>query len=102
MQNVNWNILSGTVYVFKGEDIADGAPWANTSAFEGMVKDQAYGTTLAGALLTGPAGTMNAILIGAPRSDADTGGVAMIDPATGRSVAGGSSGGSTGGSDECH
>jgi len=103
MQDMNWNILSGTVYVFKGEDIAAGTPWANTSATDGMVKNQAYGTSLAAAtLMTGPTGTMSALLIGAPRSNADTGGVAMVDPATGQSVAGGSSGGSGGGSGECH
>ena len=101
-KDVDWNILSGTVYVFKGEDIATGAPWANTSAFDGIVKDQSYGMSLAGAVLSGPTTTANALLIGAPRSNADTGGVAMVDPATGQSVAGGDSGGSSGGSGDCH
>jgi len=98
-KDVDWNMLSGTVYVFKGADVASGSPWANTSAFEGLVKNQAYGTSLAGGLLSGPT---NALLIGAPRSNADTGGAAMVNPATGQSVAGGSSGGSSGGSGDCH
>ena len=34
--------------------------------------------------------------------DTDAGGVDMVDPATGQAVAGGSSGGTTGGSGECH
>jgi len=102
MKDVDWNILSGTAYVFKGEDIAAGTPWADTSATEGMVKDQAYGASLAGVtLISGPTGTMNALLIGAPRSSADTGGVAMVDLISGSTVGGGSSGGTDGGG-ECH
>jgi hypothetical protein len=101
-KDVAWNILSGTVYVFKGEDIAAGVPWANTFAFDGIVKNQSYGMSLAGAVLSGPTTTTNALLIGAPRSNADTGGADMVDPATGLSVAGGSSGGSSGGSGDCH
>ncbi len=99
MKDVDWNILSGTVYVFKGEDIAAGSPWAQTSAFTGMVNDQSYGVSLAAVMLSSGS---HALLIGAPRSDADTGGTAMFDPATGQSVAGGSSGGASGGSGECH
>ena len=102
MRDVDWNILSGTVYVFKGEDIAAGTPWAGISAFEGQVRDHSYGTSFAAAVLSGPTGTRNALLIGAPRSNAGTGGAAMVDPATGQTVAGGSSGGSTGGSGDCH
>jgi len=101
-RDVDWNILAGTVYVFKGEDMAAGTPWAHVSAFEGLVRDHSYGTSLASALLSLPTGATKAILIGAPRSNADTGGAAMVDPATGQSVAGGSSGGSSGGSGDCH
>jgi hypothetical protein len=101
-KDVTSNILSGTVYVFKGESIAAGSPWSNTSAFNGLISNQAYGTSLAAALLPGSTNTTNALLIGAPRSNAGTGGAAMVDPATGQSVAGGSSGGSTGGSGDCH
>lgn len=102
MRDVDWNILAGTVYVFKGESIAAGTPWANVSAFKGQVRDHAYGTSLATAVLSGSSGTTKAILIGAPRSNAGTGGAAMVDPATGQSVAGGSSGGSAGSSGDCH
>jgi len=100
--NAGANILSGAVYVFKGEDIAAGAPWANTVESTGLVMNQAYGTSLASVVLSGPTGTMSALLIGAPRSHADTGGAAMVNPATGVSVAGGSSGGSGGDSGSCH
>lgn len=102
MKDVDWNILTGTVYLFKGEDLAAGDPWANASAFEGLVMNQAYGTALAAATPQGTSTAVNALLIGAPRSNADTGGVDMVDPATGQTVAGGSSGGSSGGSGECH
>jgi hypothetical protein len=102
MRDVDWNILAGTVYVFKGEDIAAGTPWANVSAFEGQVRDHSYGTSLAAAALAGSSSRTNAVLIGAPRSNSGTGGAAMVDPATGQTVAGGSSGGSTGGSGDCH
>jgi hypothetical protein len=100
MRDVDWNLLSGTVYVFKGEAVAAGTPWATVSAFEGAVRDHSYGTALARALL--PSGTTTALLIGAPRSNGGTGGVAMVNPATGLPVAGGSSGGDSGGGDTCH
>ncbi|HEY6011824.1 MAG TPA: FG-GAP-like repeat-containing protein, partial [Nitrospirota bacterium] len=101
-QDVDWNILSGMVYVFKGEDIAAGNPWTGISAFSGKVRDHSYGTSLAGGILSGATGTMNALLIGAPRSNAGTGGVDMVNPATGQLVAGGSSGGTGGDSGDCH
>ena len=44
----------------------------------------------------------NALLIGAPRSEGGTGGVAMVDAATGLDVAGGSSGGDAGDGGACH
>jgi len=89
------NILSGKVYVFKGKDISSSATIAGATVFTGKVKNQGYGTSLA-------IGKGGQILIGAPRSNADTGGVDMIDPATGQAVPGGSSGGATGGSGDCH
>lgn len=89
------NILSGKVYVFKGKDISSSATIAAATAFTGKVKNQGYGTSLA-------IGKSGQILIGAPRSNADTGGADMIDPATGQAVPGGSSGGATGGSGDCH
>lgn len=89
------NILSGKVYLFKGKDITSTTTIANASEFEGMVKNQQFGTSLAKS-------ANGKLLIGGPRSNMDTGGVMMIDPATGQAVAGGSSGGATGGSGDCH
>jgi hypothetical protein len=88
------NILSGKVYLFKGKDIGASATIASAAAFEGAIKNQAYGTALA-------AGN-GRLLIGAPRSNANTGGADMVDPSTGHAVPGGSSGGTTGGSGDCH
>jgi hypothetical protein len=102
MQDVDWNLLSGKVFVFKGEEIAAGTPWGSVSAFEGSVRDHSYGTALAGALLPGLTGSTHALLIGAPRSEGGTGGVAMVDAATGLDVAGGSSGGDAGDGGTCH
>ncbi len=89
------NILSGKVYVFKGKDISSSATIASATVFAGKVINQGYGTSLA-------AGKGGRLLIGAPRSHADTGGVDLVDPATGQAVPGGSSGGETGGSGDCH
>ncbi len=89
MADAGWNTLSGKVYLFKGESMD-----AGSLVFEGMVKNQGYGTSLAFA--------DNALLIGAPRSNADTGGSAMVDPATGMAIPGGNSGGSSGGGGSCH
>ncbi len=89
------NVLSGKAYVFKGKDITSSATLASGTAFSGKVKDQAYGASLA-------ATASGQLAIGAPRSNADTGGVDMVDAATGEAVSGGSSGGSTGGSGDCH
>ena len=89
------NSLSGKVYVFKGIDISATTTIANGSAFKGAVRNQAYGTSLA-------KGDSGQLLIGAPRSNSDTGGVDMVDPGTGQALPGGSSGGTTGGSGECH
>lgn len=89
------NILSGKVYLFKGKDITSTTTLANSAEFEGLVKNQQFGTSLAKS-------TSGKLLIGAPRSNMDTGGVMMVDPATGQAVAGGSSGGATGGTGDCH
>ena len=89
------NILSGKVYFFKGKDITLTATLANSSVFEGLVKNQQFGSSLAKS-------ASGKLLIGAPRSNMDTGGVMMVDPATGQAVPGGSSGGATGGSGDCH
>lgn len=89
------NLLSGKVYLFKGKDITSTATLANSMEFEGLVKNQQFGTSLAKS-------TSGKLLIGAPRSNMDTGGVMMVDPATGQAVAGGSSGGATGGTGDCH
>jgi FG-GAP repeat len=89
------NILSGKVYLFKGKDITSTTTIASSTAFEGLVKNQQFGTSLSKS-------TGGNLLIGAPRSNMDTGGVMMVDPATGQAVAGGSSGGATGGTGDCH
>lgn len=98
--NSDPNYLSGKVYLFKSTGLS-GSSWAPSSAFDGNIKDQAYGTFLAPA----PANIetlKGKLLIGAPRSNMDTGGVSMVDLATGEMVAGGSSGGGGGGGGECH
>lgn len=88
------NYLSGRVYLFKSAS-RSGSVWTASSVFNGTVKDQSYGTFLASA-----GGTK--LLIGAPRSNMDTGGVSMVDLATGQVLAGGSSGGGGGDSGDCH
>jgi len=89
------NILAGKVYLFKGKDITPTTTIANATAFEGLVRNQQFGMSLA-------INSTGKLLIGGPRSTMDTGGVMMVDPATGQAVAGGSSGGATGGSGDCH
>jgi hypothetical protein len=94
MADVGWNILSGKAYLFKGENIAAGSAWSGSSLFPGMVKNQGYGASIAFA--------NRVLLVGAPRSNRDTGGVDMLDPATGAAIAGGSSGGTAGTGGDCH
>lgn len=94
MADVGWNILSGKAYLFKGESIAAHSAWSGSSLFPGKVKNQWYGTSIAFA--------NHILLLGAPRSTMDTGGVAMLDPATGETISGGSSGGTGGGGGDCH
>jgi hypothetical protein len=95
MADVNVNDLSGKVYLFKGKDINPSTTLSSSTAFNGMTKNQALGTALA-------ANKKGHLLIGGPRSNADTGGVMMVDVLTGSPVSGGSSGGSTAGGGECH
>ena len=93
MVNSDPNYLSGRVYLFKSSTLS-GSSWSASSAFSGTTKDQGYGTFLA------PIGN-GKLLIGAPRSNMDTGGVSMVDLATGQIVAEGSSGGGSGGGLDC-
>jgi len=86
--------LSGKVYFFKGEDISSSSTLSNSTVFEGAARDQGYGTSLAGS-------EHGELLIGAPRTEMDTGWVSMVDISTGQVVPGGDSGGSTGSGDEC-
>ena len=86
--------LAGKVYLFMGMDISGSTTLADSAVFEGFARDQGYGTSLAVADNT-------RLLIGAPRTDSDTGLVSMVDLSTGQSVPGGSSGGSAGAGDEC-
>lgn len=94
MVNADPDYLSGKVYLFKSAS-RSGSSWSPSSGFAGTAKDQSYGSFLA------PAGGSK-LLIGAPRSNMDTGGVSMVDLATGEIVAGGSSGGGGGDSGDCH
>jgi len=87
------NLLSGKVYVFKGKDISPSATVANAAVFSGKVKDQAYGASFA---VNG-----GKLLIGGPRSEADAGSVNIVDLTTGQTVAGGGSGGTSGGVSDC-
>jgi hypothetical protein len=86
--------LTGKVYLFKGEDINSTTALANSSVFAGFMRDQGYGTSLA-------PDDNSMMLIGAPRTDSDTGWVSMVDFSTGQAVPGGSSGGSSGEGDVC-
>jgi hypothetical protein len=95
MADVVQNDLSGRAFLFKGKDIGPSTTLSNATAFNGMVKDQAYGTSLAIC-------KKGQILIGGPRSNAGTGGVSVVDALTGIPVPGGSSGGTDGSSGECH
>jgi hypothetical protein len=94
MADASWNILSGKAYLFKGENVAGGNAWSGSSLFPGKVKNQGYGASIAF--------SNQVLLVGAPRSDRDTGGVEMLDPATGATIAGGSSGGTGGSGGDCH
>ncbi len=89
------NILSGKVYFFSGKNVTSATTIGNAAEFAGTAKNQQFGTSLAKS-------ASGRLLIGAPRSNMDTGGVMMIDPATGQAVSGGSSGGATGDSGNCH
>jgi len=84
--------LAGKVYLFNGEDISSTTTLVNSTVFEGFTRDQGYGTSLMVA-------ENSELLIGAPRTDSDTGWVSMVDLSIGQIVPGGSSGGSTGSGD---
>lgn len=96
MVDVPGRLLTGRVYVLKGADLVPGAALDRATSFAGGHPSQGFGTSL----WPCPGGRL---LIGGPRAEGDTGGVAMVDLATGQSVPGGGSGGLTGGSDDqCH
>jgi len=95
MADVNAGDISGKVYLLKGENINATTitlTLANATAFNGTIKDQAYGTFLVSS-------GNGKLLIGAPNSNMNTGGVSMVDLATGQVVSDGGSGGSGGGGD---
>jgi hypothetical protein len=89
------NILCGKVYIFRGKDISASISIASATKFEGHVKNQLYGVSLA----CGPNGLL---MIGAPGSNGNTGGADMVDSVTGQPVPGGSSGGTSGSGGSCH
>lgn len=93
--DVDSSDLRGKVYLLKGRHIDSSTTLAKATVFNGTTKDQRYGFSLA------YAGNKR-LLIGAPTSNTDTGGVSMVDLTTGQQVPGGSSGGSAGDSGECH
>ena len=80
--------LTGKVYHFSGEEVNAATTLADATVYEGYIRDQGYGTSLA---IDDDA----RMLCGAPKTDRDTGWVSMVDLVTGQSVPGGSSGGST-------
>ncbi|TAL15672.1 hypothetical protein EPN96_11890 [bacterium] len=87
--------MGGKVYFFKGKDVNSASTLSSATSFDAMIEGQGYGVCLA-------ANAEGNIMIGGPLSNGNTGGVSMIDPATGAPVTGGSSGGDTGGSGSCH
>jgi hypothetical protein len=90
------DVLAGRVYLLKGKDLYPGATLAAATTFGGVMSSQGFGASLC-------AGSGGRLLIGAPRGEADAGGVAMVDLATGAAVPGGGSGGASGGGVEaCH
>jgi hypothetical protein len=64
--------LVGKVYFFKGADISGSTTLSNSAVFQGFARDQGYGTSLAAA---GDRG----LLIGAPRTDNDSGDGSAVD-----------------------
>ncbi|HWR26524.1 MAG TPA: hypothetical protein VN316_01470 [candidate division Zixibacteria bacterium] len=74
--------MAGKVYIFNGKNISSAATLAESAVFAGFARDQGYGTTLAAA-------RNGRLLIGAPRTDRDTGSVIMVDLSTGQVVPGG-------------
>src|SRR3990172_4125532 len=87
--NVDSNYLSGKVYLFKSTNLSGGS-WSSPSEFNGIERNQSYGTFLAAA-------GDGMLMIGAPRWNMDTGGVYMIDLATGPGGFFGGGGGGGGG-----
>lgn len=87
--------LAGQAYFFRGKDVGPTATLASATAFLGTVRSSGFGAVLVPA-------SGGRLLIGAPRSFADTGGVFVIDVASGRAVTGGATGGATGGEVCCH
>lgn len=86
--------LAGMVYFFRGEDISDTVTLADATAFEGTSASQGYGTAISAA-------QNSSLLVGAPRTDNDTGGSYLVDIATGQVVSG-TTGGTAGDNGDCH
>ncbi len=72
MADANGLALAGKVYLFKGKDISGTTTLADSTVFEGVTKDQGFGTSLA-------VSKDGWLLIGAPRTNADAGAVFMVD-----------------------
>ncbi|MFZ5444845.1 MAG: integrin alpha [Myxococcota bacterium] len=91
MADVTTNDLAGRLFLFKS---ASALELTAATGFSGAQRSGWFGAALA----TTPDGK---VFVGAPRSEAETGAVTLIDLATGEQVKSGSSGGATG-SAGCH
>lgn len=95
LENCPGKPMGGKVYYFTGEGITPASTIASATSFDAVIRDQGYGAFLAA---TGE----GYLMIGGPLADGASGGVAMVNPASGGAVSGGSSGGATGVSGDCH
>lgn len=95
LENCPGKPMGGKVYYFTGEGITPTSTIANATSFDAVTRDQGYGAFLAA---TGE----GYLMIGGPLAEGASGGVAMVNPASGSAVSGGSSGGATGVTGDCH
>lgn len=95
LENCPGKPMGGKVYYFRGEGLTAASTIASATSFDAVTRDQGYGAFLAS---TGEGN----LLIGGPLAEGASGGVAMVNPASGSAVTGGSSGGATGVTGDCH
>lgn len=87
------NDLKGKVFFFLGKDLGPAVALTNATFFAGTTPSESFGTFVA-------PGSDGRLLVGAPRSWADTGGVYVVDLLAGEMVTSGRTGG-TSGNDDC-